>query len=86
MFKLWANAGKMNAFSNLTRQFTDHEIADFVRDMLAGSDKSAWMMVRDVLKKAVLLANPLDAASKFEGSALVATNPNMNSINVKSAM
>eukprot|EP00973_Karenia_brevis_P026241 3619540-Karenia_brevis.AAC.1 len=36
------------------------------------------MMLRDVPMKSVVLANPMDAASKLEGGALVATNPNMN--------
>eukprot|EP00973_Karenia_brevis_P005375 733265-Karenia_brevis.AAC.1 len=69
---------KKRAFSNPTRQFTNDEIADLVRDMITGGERNAWMMFRDMPKKSVLLANPMDAASKFEGGALVANNPNMN--------
>eukprot|EP00973_Karenia_brevis_P014212 1933175-Karenia_brevis.AAC.1 len=46
--------------------------------MITGSERSAWMMLRDVPERSVVLANPMGAASKFEGRALVATNPNMN--------
>eukprot|EP00973_Karenia_brevis_P071353 9911600-Karenia_brevis.AAC.1 len=62
--------GKKKAFSNPTRPFTDDEIADLVRDMITGSERSAWMMLRDVPKKSVVLANPMDAASKSEDGAL----------------
>eukprot|EP00973_Karenia_brevis_P039943 5513364-Karenia_brevis.AAC.1 len=51
MFKLWTNAGRREAVSNPTRQFTDDEIADLVRDMITGSERSAWMMFRDVPKR-----------------------------------
>eukprot|EP00973_Karenia_brevis_P011071 1498816-Karenia_brevis.AAC.1 len=71
---------KRRFFSNPTSQFTDDEIADLVRDMITGSEDNAWMMLREVLKikKAVLPASPMDAASKFQGGAFVANNPNMN--------
>eukprot|EP00973_Karenia_brevis_P067172 9341531-Karenia_brevis.AAC.1 len=36
------------------------------------------MMLRDVPKQAVLLANPMDAASKLHGGTLVAYRPNMS--------
>eukprot|EP00973_Karenia_brevis_P031473 4341804-Karenia_brevis.AAC.1 len=66
MFKLWTNAGKRKAVQNPTRQFTDEEVADLIRDMVAGSEGNAWMMLRNVPKKSVLLANPMDAASKYQ--------------------
>eukprot|EP00973_Karenia_brevis_P069947 9725862-Karenia_brevis.AAC.3 len=36
------------------------------------------MLLRDVPKKSVLLANPMDAASKFLGGALAPTTPTVN--------
>eukprot|EP00973_Karenia_brevis_P053126 7385191-Karenia_brevis.AAC.1 len=36
------------------------------------------MMFKDVLKKTVMLANPLDATAKYEGGKLLDTKPNMN--------
>eukprot|EP00973_Karenia_brevis_P041679 5767284-Karenia_brevis.AAC.1 len=61
MLKLWTNAGKEQAFSNPTRQFTDVEIADLTRDMTGGSEKNAWIMLKDVPKETVMLANPMNA-------------------------
>eukprot|EP00973_Karenia_brevis_P092269 12411593-Karenia_brevis.AAC.1 len=36
------------------------------------------MMLKDVPKRIVTLANPLHATAKFEGGGLVDKNPNMN--------
>eukprot|EP00973_Karenia_brevis_P048946 6788510-Karenia_brevis.AAC.1 len=60
MFKLWTYVGTKQAFSNTTRQFT---VADLIKDMIEGSEQNAWMMLRDVAKRTVMLANPLDATS-----------------------
>eukprot|EP00973_Karenia_brevis_P040389 5580907-Karenia_brevis.AAC.1 len=46
--------------------------------MISGSGRNAWMMIRDVPKKLVLLAKPIDAAFKFQGGTLVVKKPNMN--------
>eukprot|EP00973_Karenia_brevis_P062795 8731403-Karenia_brevis.AAC.1 len=46
--------------------------------MIGGSEQNACVMLRDVPKKAVILANPHDGTSKFEGGKLSDNNPNMN--------
>eukprot|EP00973_Karenia_brevis_P005862 798679-Karenia_brevis.AAC.1 len=46
--------------------------------MIGGSEQNSWMMLKDVPKKTVMLANPLDATSKLKGGKLVDNNPNMN--------
>eukprot|EP00973_Karenia_brevis_P074901 10408775-Karenia_brevis.AAC.1 len=78
MFKMWTNLGKKHDFSNTTQQFTDAEVADLIKDMVKGSEKSAWMMLKDVPKKTVYLANPLDSTAQFEGGRLMDNNPPLN--------
>eukprot|EP00973_Karenia_brevis_P052764 7332968-Karenia_brevis.AAC.1 len=39
---------KKQAFSNPTRQFTDADTAGPFRDMIGGSEKNAWMMLKYV--------------------------------------
>eukprot|EP00973_Karenia_brevis_P048785 6766529-Karenia_brevis.AAC.1 len=65
VFNLWTNAGNKNALQHCSRQFTDEQVATLVSDMITGSEGNAWMMLRSMLKKSALLANPMDAASKF---------------------
>eukprot|EP00973_Karenia_brevis_P052467 7290238-Karenia_brevis.AAC.1 len=48
---MWTNVGKNKAFSNTTQQCTDAEVADLIKDMIKGSETSAWMMFKDVPKK-----------------------------------
>eukprot|EP00973_Karenia_brevis_P027652 3811337-Karenia_brevis.AAC.1 len=46
--------------------------------MIEGSETSAWMMLKDVPKKAVCLANLSESTSKFEGGRLMDNNPPLN--------
>eukprot|EP00973_Karenia_brevis_P032087 4426133-Karenia_brevis.AAC.1 len=46
--------------------------------MIKGSETSAWMMLKDVPKKTVYLANPVDSTSKFESGRLMDNNPPPN--------
>eukprot|EP00973_Karenia_brevis_P085656 11881974-Karenia_brevis.AAC.1 len=46
--------------------------------MIKGSETSAWMMLKDVLKKTLYLANPRDSTSEFEGGRLMDNNPPLN--------
>eukprot|EP00973_Karenia_brevis_P051779 7192866-Karenia_brevis.AAC.1 len=46
--------------------------------MITGSDRSAWIMMKQKPKKIVKLANPMIAASKNEGRTLAPSSPNMN--------
>eukprot|EP00973_Karenia_brevis_P009108 1233378-Karenia_brevis.AAC.1 len=46
--------------------------------MIGGSGHNAWKMLKDVPKKTVMLANPLDATSKFGGGKVSDNKPNTN--------
>eukprot|EP00973_Karenia_brevis_P055056 7654139-Karenia_brevis.AAC.1 len=78
MFKLWTNAGIKHASQWPSRQVTDEQVVALIRGMITGSERNAWLMLRNVLKKSVKLANPMDVASRHHGGALAPTSPNMN--------
>eukprot|EP00973_Karenia_brevis_P078058 10842589-Karenia_brevis.AAC.1 len=62
---MWTNACNKHAFSGATQQFTDTEIADLIKDMIGSSERNAWMMLRDVPKKTVILADPHDSTANL---------------------
>eukprot|EP00973_Karenia_brevis_P004994 688480-Karenia_brevis.AAC.1 len=63
MFRLWTNAGNKHASQEPARQFTDEQVAALIRGMITGSERNAWGMLRNVPKKSINFANPMDAAS-----------------------
>eukprot|EP00973_Karenia_brevis_P009648 1301378-Karenia_brevis.AAC.1 len=49
-----------------------------VRRMIGGSWDGAWVMLKDVPEKSVLLVSPIDVTAKYDGGKLVDNNPGMS--------
>eukprot|EP00973_Karenia_brevis_P064307 8935398-Karenia_brevis.AAC.1 len=58
MFNMWTSANKQHALSGATKQFTDAEIADLIKDMIGSRERNACMMLRDVPEQTVIPRKP----------------------------